>query len=174
MDAERTYIGVDNGTTGTIGIIPVLNGYRMDEVIQFFKTPIIKQQSYTKKKQNITRLDWRGLGALLKPFHDKNPYVILEVPFNGTMLKTIKSSHRFCEATEILLEMLKYPYRFINSREWQKEILQRPGKQPLAAEWKILSTQLGEQEFPQFRNAKPKFPDFDGIWIAEWARRNKL
>lgn len=48
----RYYIGIDNGVTGSIGVIA-----EDRSVVSFWKTPIIKQQDYTKAKKNITRID---------------------------------------------------------------------------------------------------------------------
>ncbi|MDA3809620.1 MAG: hypothetical protein PF518_04735 [Spirochaetaceae bacterium] len=47
---NKIYIGADNGSSGSLAII------KDDEII-FLKTPVKKQQSYTKKKGNISRLD---------------------------------------------------------------------------------------------------------------------
>ena len=46
----KLYIGIDNGTSGTIGILGEHNNL-------FIETPIIKEQSYTKKKEMISRID---------------------------------------------------------------------------------------------------------------------
>ena len=50
----RINIGIDNGVSGTIGII------KEDESI-FVEMPTISQLNYTKKKANITRIDWQKL-----------------------------------------------------------------------------------------------------------------
>jgi hypothetical protein len=171
--SERTYIGIDNGVTGTYGIIHCIDGVKQKAI--FSNTPVIEEQSYTKKKQNIKRLDWKKFGGILKEWKDHNPYIIIEQPYvNATdprMVKTIISGHRFLEALIITIEWLNIPYRYITSREWQKMLITGT-KIPYAKEWKILSTQLGIREFPEF--ADTKAPDFDGIWIAEWARRSNL
>ena len=48
---SKIYIGIDNGTTGTIGIVG--NGIES----QLYHTPIKKEQDYTKAKKTVTRLD---------------------------------------------------------------------------------------------------------------------
>ena len=53
--SHKIYLGIDNGTTGTIGVtgegwIPVM-----------IETPVVKEQSYTKAKNEITRIDHRAL-----------------------------------------------------------------------------------------------------------------
>ncbi len=51
---RETYIGIDNGVTGTIGFISGMYS-------TMYKTPVKLEQSYTKKKQNISRVQ---VGAL--------------------------------------------------------------------------------------------------------------
>ena len=48
----KFYIGIDNGVTGSIGIVGRdLTYYNM------VKTPVISGQDYTKAKKNISRVD---------------------------------------------------------------------------------------------------------------------
>ena len=54
----KLYIGIDNGTSGTIGILGEHNNL-------FIETPIIKEQSYTKKKEMISRVDINRLYEVL-------------------------------------------------------------------------------------------------------------
>ena len=50
MADTRLYIGIDNGATGTIGMVSN-RGYYM------YETPVEKRLNYTKKKQFISMLD---------------------------------------------------------------------------------------------------------------------
>ena len=77
----RYYIGIDNGVTGSIGIIA-----EDKSEVSFWKTPIIKQQDYTKAKKNITRIN----GVLLKEElelyqkgEDIIPFVLVERPMGN-------------------------------------------------------------------------------------------
>ena len=57
--AHKVYIGIDNGVTGTIawvgeGVCPGI-----------LETPVKSEQSYTREKKNITRIDAPMLEAAL-------------------------------------------------------------------------------------------------------------
>jgi hypothetical protein len=52
-------IGIDNGVSGSIGIIS-------KDWSKYIETPMFSQQNYTKKKANITRVDWSALYDLIK------------------------------------------------------------------------------------------------------------
>ena len=51
---DKMYIGIDNGVSGTIGII-------YGNQTWFFETPVKKEQNYTKKKGNISRIMYTQL-----------------------------------------------------------------------------------------------------------------
>jgi len=65
-------IALDNGTTASIAV------FKDDKAVVFQKVPVRSQQNYTKKKQKITRIDWRKLEALLTPYVGAR--VIIEKP----------------------------------------------------------------------------------------------
>ena len=60
---SKVFIGIDNGVTGSIGIIT-------DESSEFFMVPTFSQQSYTKAKANITRIDHEALFNKLSQYKD--------------------------------------------------------------------------------------------------------
>lgn len=47
------YIGIDNGVSGTVGVLG-------DGVCEFFKTPIIKDTHYAKSREKMTRMIGRN------------------------------------------------------------------------------------------------------------------
>lgn len=165
----RYYIGIDNGVTGSIGIIA-----EDKSEVSFWKTPIIKQQDYTKAKKNITRIN----GVLLKEElelyqkgEDIIPFVLVERPMvDPTRFVATTSALRALEATLITLEMLNLPYQFIDSKEWQKELLPKGIKG--SEELKKASHDIGCRLFPTLDSNY--HTDFDGLLIAEYARRKKL
>lgn len=166
----KHYIGIDNGVTGSIGIIHP-NG------LEFHHTPARSAQNYQKKAKNISRIDIKLLKALLEPF-SKGSFALLERPITAMMgkrsLDTIASGMRALEATLIVLEDLGIPYQFTDSKGWQKELLPAlPPKTPNAsARLKALSLDIGKRLFPEidFKG----FKDADGLMIAEYARRKNL
>lgn len=163
---DKVYIGIDNGVSGTIGMINAM-GTRVD----FIHTPTFSCLSYTKKAQNITRIDTGALLALLEP--EDAPIVLLERPMvNPGRFKATMSALRALEATLIVLEKLKLPFRYVDSKEWQKELL--PSGIKGAENLKRASVDVGCRLFPYFHDAIHKHKDADGLLIAEWARRNQL
>lgn len=157
-------IGLDNGITGTIGIIT-------NNTSIFVKTPIIEQYDYTKRVQKIHRLDCEDVIEILKKYvlEPDQAHCIVERPFvNPRMFNATLSAVRCCEATLIILESLKIPYSFIDSKEWQKILLPKAVKK---GETKKASLLVGKRLFPQHSDFINEHKDADGILIAEYCRR---
>lgn len=162
---KKIYIGIDNGTTGTIGIV----GNNMSP--QLHHTPIKKEQDYTKSKKQVTRLDCIGLKSILDQFNHNDICVVMERPMiNPTRWTASMSAIRCLEATLIMLEVLGISHQFIDSKEWQREMLPKGIKG--SDEQKKASLDIGNRLFPQFADFKQK--DRDGILIAEYARRKNI
>jgi len=158
-------VGVDNGVTGTIGIV----GEGIEPKI--YHTPVKKEQNYCKKKDNITRLDANGFADILKQFDTKDVMVVMERPMvNPTRFKATTSALRCFEAQLILIEHLGLAYCYVDSKDWQRELLPKGIKG--ADEQKKASKDIGKRLFPQL--ADFKHTDFDGLLIAEYARRKNL
>ena len=158
----KTYIGIDNGISGSIGIT---NGVS----VIFAKTPITYGQDYTKKKKNISRINVNKLVDLLRPYKDDHCLALIERPMvNPGRFHNSISAVRSLEATLVILEQFKIPIQFVDSKEWQKVML--PSGIKGSDLLKKASKQIGERLFPQFKFKK----DADGMLIAEWARRANL
>lgn len=170
----KTYIGIDNGATGSIGVV------RSDGKIRFGAVPNKSEQSYTKKKQKVTRVDVIKLREfLLENTEDVLPFdegvhskvlVIIERPMvNPGRFKNTLSAMRALEAVLNVVELLQLPYQYMDSREWQKALLPEGTTGPAAL--KLASLQIGTRLFPQVDS---KHNDRDGLLIAEYARRKGL
>jgi hypothetical protein len=164
----RVYVGIDNGSSGSIGIITE------DGKVRFGTIPNKKEQSYTKKKQSITRVDVGKLDSLLKEFMGKDwldrVFVLIERPMvNPTRFKASISAARALEAVLNVIELNGLSYQYIDSKEWQKALL--PEGTEGTDELKKASLQIGTRLFPQVES---KHKDRDGILIAEYARRKGL
>lgn len=159
-----TYIGIDNGTTGTIAILN-------EKLIFFGKIPSKKEYSYTKKKQKVTRVDTKELKHLLfSNIDDSQVKVVVERPLvNPGRFKATVSGVRALEAVLIVLEELGYPVSYIDSKEWQKQLLpeQSKGKQ-----LKKDSLEVGNNLFPEVQ--KFKHPDRDGLLIAVYSKQKDV
>ena len=167
----KTYIGIDNGVTGSIGVI-----YENGEV-EYISTPTFPQLSYTKKAQNITRIDTQELRTILSGIisnsSSKQFKILIERPFvNPTGFKATQSSMRSLEATLIVLEDFGLSYEYIDSKEWQKKLLPEGIKG--TANLKSASADIGLRLYPQLKREIAKQKDADGILIAEHGRRSGL
>ena len=156
------YVGVDNGITGSIGIV---NSDSSEEY--YFSVPITKCLNYQKTKvAYINRINVR---ALKKAIHDvigdSPAKVLLERPFvNSKFFNSSISAVRALEATLIVLEALNLGYDYVDSKMWQKHFLPKGKK---GTELKKFSLELGSRKFPKLREAIEKQRDADGLFIAE-------
>ena len=161
---SKTYIGIDNGVTGTIAILhPVFRVF-------FDKIPVKVEQSYTKAKQNISRIDVKKFKDIFDQYDDiSNSYCLIERPMiNPTRWKASMSGIRALEATLTVLELYGIPYSYCDSKEWQKSLLPSGLEKE---DLKKASLDIGTRLFP---GIQLKHPDRDGLLIAEYARRKNL
>ena len=158
----NVFIGIDNGVTGTIGIIVPSGSY-------FYEIPVKKEQNYTKKKGNISRVVGTALKEMLAPFVNSNTMIQIERPMvNPGRFAATTSALRALEAVLIVVEQLGLAYEYIDSKEWQKVLLPQGSKKE---QLKEDSKNIGCRLFPQHRELIEKHKDADGILIAEFCRR---
>ena len=158
----KTYIGIDNGVSGTIGII-------YPDASDFIKTPTKSEQNYTKTKGNITRINSVELESYLTGITDC--MALIERPMvNPKRFRATTSALRALEATLVVIEALGIPYAYIDSKEWQKALLPKGIKG--SEELKRASKDIGIRLFPQHKELIEKHGDADGILMAEYARKN--
>lgn len=161
---SKIWVGLDNGVSGTIGIV----GEGIDPV--FVKTPVKKEQDYTKAKKIITRLDYSKFMELFSGLNKNDVCVVMErVMVNPQRFAATVSALRCHEAELIMIELLGCKHMFIDSKEWQKAMLPKGCS---GEELKKASLDIGNRLFPQFEEVK--HPDRDGLLIAEYARRKNL
>lgn len=162
--SSKTYIGIDNGVSGSVGTVD-----SSGTLTNFLKIPIFECQDYNKDKKNINRIDTVTLEHWLKQF--SNAMVLLERPMkNPGRFNASISALRALEATLIVLERLDFSYMFIDSKEWQQDLLPRGIKGADAL--KKASLDIGKRLFPEFKDLYRG--DADGILIAEWGRRQNF
>ena len=162
---SKIYCGIDNGVSGSIGFVG-------DSIFPYFvKTPVKKEQDYTKAKKLITRLDCTLFMDLFSTFNKNNIIVLIERPLvNPSRFVATTSALRCHEAELIMIEMMGIKHMFIDSKEWQREIL--PKGILGSDEQKKASLDIGNRLFPMFDDFK--HPDRDGLLIAEYGRRKNL
>lgn len=159
----KFYIGIDNGVTGSIGIVGKELTY-----YEFMETPVTSGQDYTKVKKNVSRVNVTALAEIISALKEYGLCVaVLERPMkNPARFDATCSAMRALEAELTVLELYDVPYMFIDSKEWQKEML--PKRIAGTKELKKASLDIGKRLFPEINS---KHPDRDGILIAEYARR---
>jgi hypothetical protein len=161
--STRIYVGIDNGVTGSIGVVSNRHSaYQM-------KTPVVKELYYTKKKAFMTWIDFeellRELGNLM---YDENVkvFVGIERPMiNPTRFKATISAVCAWQATLLALKFLKIPYEYIDSKEWQKALLPAGLEKE---ELKQASMDIARRLYP---TARIEGADADGLLIAEHMKR---
>jgi hypothetical protein len=106
---KNIYIGIDNGVSGTIGIVT-------ENEYFFYKTPVFSQQDYVKTKSNITRVNQHELYRRLLEFEYENVFVAIERPMiNSLRFKSSLSAIRALETTLNVLELLGFSHIFCDS-----------------------------------------------------------
>lgn len=150
------YIGIDNGTSGSIGIIA-------GKDVKYIKMPSYRERNYTKKKQFIRRIDFKKLIEILCEYKNLRIKCCMERPYTSKFSKTALISARAFEATLLALQIFNIKPIIIDSLEWQNLYL--PGKL-IGEERKSASLLLGKKWFPSI-NFK-RFKDADGILIAKY------
>lgn len=163
---SKVYVGIDNGVSGTIGVIYPDSSYLL------FESPVVECLNYTKAKANITRINHNILKEFLADLSVRYEHiiVILERPMvNPGRFKATISAIRALESTLIALESLDIPYLYIDSRKWQKDLLPSGLK---GKELKKGSLEIGNRLFPKYKDFKHS--DRDGLLIAEYSRRESL
>lgn len=173
---KRAYIGIDNGVSGSIGMVLLENGVLCPEVF-YQPIPTFKGLNYTKKKASLARVDRGRLRSTiewwLKKVSSDSEIVLIERPYvNPKGFKATISGVRALEATLSVIEDLGLPHIYVDSREWQKTLL--PSGLKGAAETKRASAEVGIRIFPSIRDIVDSQKDADGILIAEWGRRTGL
>lgn len=157
---QRGWAGVDNGVSGSIGII-----YE-DGTYEFYKTPVRKEQDYTKAKKQVNRVMPLELTKILSKLSPASMVMIERPMINSTRFNASMSAIRCYEATITVLETLGLPYVIVDSKQWQKGILPSGIS---GDDLKKASLDIGNRMFPETK--KVKHPDCDGMLIANHCKQ---
>jgi len=157
----KVTIGIDNGVTGSVGIITDSNN-------AFFKTPVRQGTHYTKTKTTINLLDWDVLKSQIMSVTllTNNVHAYLERPFvNPKFFNTSNLAVAVYLMTRQALEMWGIGHTTIDSKDWQKHIL--PGFKG-TANLKKGSRIKGGELYPHHKQMIVKQKDADGLLIAHY------
>jgi len=164
------YLGIDNGVTGSYALL--------DEkgiVLFHGKMPTKSELSYTKAKQNITRLDYPKWLILLHRFENETEagsriVATIERPMvNPMRFKASVSAVRCLEAVLIGLECIRATIIYLDSKAWQRDMLPKGIEKD---ELKVASFQVASRLFPKQETITKDISD--SILMAEWSRRKNL
>lgn len=163
----RWYIGIDNGVSGTIGAVS------RDMESKFIRTPVYKEQNYTKKKKNVSRVHVVKLFDWFEKEFDvaDELFIGIERPMvNPKRFQATISAMRCLEATLNVLSLLElHRYEYVDSKWWQKDLL--PTGVKGSANLKKASLDIGLRLFGRHAELIKKHKDADGLLIAERLRR---
>lgn len=161
--STTTYLGIDNGPSGTLGIL-------REGEYAFFETPVVKVQDYTKAKKQVSRIDQDALRGILASYNTGLVKALIERPLKNPKLFNASWSAAIChEATLIALEEFGIGYEFCDSREWQKVLLPQGTKGSPAL--KAASADIGSRMYPLCAEKIRKHGDADGLLIATYLSR---
>lgn len=163
----RTYIFIDNGATGSIGVYG-------EDACDFILTPVISCQDYTRSKKPIHRIDHEALKAYLASWKKKGDIlVVMERPMTNNKFNVNAQflAMRAYESTLIAVESLELPHMVVDSGKWQKAMLPADVKGSPAL--KRMSMQRGIELFPQFKDLIQEHGDADGILGAVYYYRER-
>jgi hypothetical protein len=162
MEPIMITIGIDNGTTGSIGVVGT--GFA-----DYWPMPTKRVKHYTKRDAWFNRVDWNALRHLLEGYepNEHSGVVYIERPFTSVlpmMIKTVMVAQRSYEATTIVMEMLGLEFKTIDSKEWQKGVgIIEKGK-----ELKVASELIGISFYPDLTTQIKSQGDADGLLIAHY------
>lgn len=160
----KTYIGIDNGVSGSIGVL-------RPHVTPFcIPMPVKTELNYTKAKRNITRIDVVELRKELVPLSVSGQCLVgLERPMvNPGRFQATASALRALEATLIVLEDIGLPYIYLDSRQWQKT--QLPSGLKGAPVLKKASLDIGRRLYPYIKFTE----DADSLLMARHMKQENL
>jgi hypothetical protein len=160
----RNYIGIDNGVSGSIGIIVFTVDLRIEA--KLYKTPIVKRLDYVSFERYLNRIDVVKLEEMLKDYAPEETIVGVERPMvNPMRFRASVSALRALEATLIVVEKLRFTVVYVDSKKWQKELF---GKEKVK-DLKLMSLEVAKRSFPTVDYTG--FGDADGLLIAEYLFR---
>lgn len=166
--SNRTTIGIDNGTTGTIGILGP------DGAI-FEAVPTIEVLSHVQAKGFTKRIDRSALMRMFLPYcdHPENVKVYIEAPFTMAYATTaVLMAHRAYEAVLTVCEDLRIGQETIAPRDWQPHVLGKKisvtkvVKGKVKVDTKKASMLRGAELYPHLAESIRSHGDADGLLIA--------
>lgn len=146
-----TYMGIDNGVSGSIGIIS--DG----------SPRLIHAREYTRSKPKRKGSLECDPFAILRILDEAKPDgVVLERPFRGQFRNTEVSAAHFDSVVRTILETRGIPFIQVDSKKWQGPLLGIVK----AGETKSTSLSLGKRRWPSLAAEIEDQGDADALFMA--------
>lgn len=153
------WIGIDNGVSGSIGII----GTGIEPMM-------VNAREYTrKKKRGGLEVDPTAFLQIITE-HGPVSGVVLEKPFRGQFRNTEVSAAHFDSVARTIMELHQIPFIQVDSREWQKPLLKITQKKGVKNDTKRISLEAGVLRWPSLRAQIEDQGDADALFLATHAR----
>lgn len=170
MSSSSVFIGIDNGSTGSIGIQEYTSkGVR--QRVRFFLTPTYMMQDYQKRAKRISQLDMPTLRKVLRRYREDGweVHIAMERPFTGQFQSATVCAARIHQQYIDMFYFMRLPTpQIIDSKQWQGKFLPKGTRKE---QLKTLSMELAMKRWPKYADVMQKHKDADGMWICEWMRK---
>ena len=170
MSSSSVFIGIDNGSTGSIGI-QVYNANGVRTKYRFMETPTFMMQDYQKRAKRISQLDFDVLRRMLRRYRDEGCeiHTAMERPTTGKFFNTMICAARIHQQYIDLFTFMRVPMpQVIDSKQWQEKFLPHGTRKEGL---KRASLELALRRWPKYADVMSKHKDADGMWICEWMRK---
>ena len=163
-----TFVGIDNGSTGSIGII------QPEHDAIYMPMPTISEVDFHKDQEHmVTRVNHPVLETIICNFDPEKTYVTLERPlYNNRMFAQSMSAARAFESVLILLDKYQITRETIDSTQWQNMFFPGNRKSRDKGITKAMSNKYGKIYFPDLDIMGLK--DYDGILIAKFCQMKQM
>lgn len=150
------WIGVDNGVSGSIGII----GTGLEPML-------VNAREYTrKKKRGGLEVDPTAFLQIITE-HGPVAGVILENPFRGKHRNVEVSAAHFDSVARTMMEIHQIPFVSVASGDWQRPLLKvPPRKKGVKTDTKRISMEAGALRWPSLRAQIEDQGDADALFLA--------
>ena len=172
----RIFVGIDNGVSGTIGVIVIYPKLKKGILLQYAYKSCLNYQK--TKVKHITRIDTMTLSDIFKNLLECGTIekVLIERPMvNPQRFDATTSALRALEATLVVLELFGIAYDYLDSKQWQSIMLPHisvQDKKDYPSKLKQVSKEVGMRLFPNLN--WDDFKDADGLLIAEYCKRKEI
>lgn len=159
-----TFLGIDNGVSGTIGIIQV------NKEPMCFPIPTVEEVDFhSGEERMITRINHSLLNVIFSGLNPEKTMCFMERPmYNNRRFAQSISAARAFESVLLSLEKFEIRKEVIDSKKWQNYFFPTNHRRREKGMTKLLSNTVGKKLFPSLDASE--VDDYDGILIAKYCQ----